>query len=433
MGTRALRPTETKRMEAFVKTYREFLEQHKSVQDLADHLGIVVRNVFVRRRRAERVFGISLPSLNPGQPVDDVARALRGWSPEHQMVHEVPEGFSVGGVSTLYKPDGSVAQQWVKSRQDPAAREALLKAAGEAFASRIPRVPPVAAPALALDSLLLNVFPITDYHLGMLAWGEETGADWDLKIAEDLLVGWFHRAIMISPPAESCVFAQMGDFVHWDGMEAVTPAHKNILDADTRFQKLVRVAIRVQRRVIAMLLTKHKQVHVIIAEGNHDPAGSVWMREWFSALFEDEPRVTVNISPDPYYCYEHGKTGLFFHHGHLSKIEKVDSVFVGKYPEIYGRTKHHYGHVGHRHSVDTRETNLMIVEQHRTLAAADAYAARGGWLSGRDAQVITYHREFGEVGRCRISPQMVMGVKHEHKRKVYKTESKEKARVRSRK
>ena len=36
----------------------------------------------------------------------------------------------------------------------------------------------------------------------------------------------------------------------------------------------------------------------------------------------------------------------------------------------------------------------MIVEQHRTLAAPDAHQARGGWISGRDAKVITYHKDF---------------------------------------
>jgi hypothetical protein len=57
--------------------------------------------------------------------------------------------------------------------------------------------------------------------------------------------------------------------------------------------------------------------------------------------------------------------------------------------------------------VDVKENNLMIVEQHRTLAAPDAYAARGGWITGRDAKVITYHREYGEVGRLTVSFDMV--------------------------
>ena len=49
----------------------------------------------------------------------------------------------------------------------------------------------------------------------------------------------------------------------------------------------------------------------------------------------------------------------------------------------------------------------MIIEQHRTLAAKDAYASRGGWSSGRDSKVITYHKEFGEVGRLTINIDML--------------------------
>jgi hypothetical protein len=82
-------------------------------------------------------------------------------------------------------------------------------------------------------------------------------------------------------------------------------------------------------------------------------------------------------------------------------------VLAGKFREVFGRTKHAYAHTGHLHSVEVRETSLMVIEQHRTLAAPDAYASRGGWLSGRDAQVITYSKQHGEVGRIKISAAMV--------------------------
>ena len=54
-----------------------------------------------------------------------------------------------------------------------------------------------------------------------------------------------------------------------------------------------------------------------------------------------------------------------------------------------------------------QESNLMTVEQHQTLAARDAYASRGGWLSGRSAKVITYHDKYGEVGRSTINFEMI--------------------------
>lgn len=201
-----------------------------------------------------------------------------------------------------------------------------------------------------------------------------------------------------------------GEPLHWsrgksaDHHDALT---RHLLDADTRFQKLVRVAIRAIRRIIGLLLDKHPRVMVVMAEGNHDPASSIWLREWLAAIYENEPRVEVDRSPDPYYCIEWGKTALFYHHGHKRRPGDIDTVFAAKFREVFGRTKHAYAHMGHMHHVDVKETNLMIVEQHRTLAAPDAYASRGGWMSGRDAQVITYHREHGEVGRLRVSPQML--------------------------
>lgn len=88
-------------------------------------------------------------------------------------------------------------------------------------------------------------------------------------------------------------------------------------------------------------------------------------------------------------------------------MANVSEVFAGRFREMFGRTKHAYAHLGHLHSIEVKENNLMVVEQHRTLAAPDAYAARGGWLSGRDAKVITYHNEYGEVSRLTINSDML--------------------------
>lgn len=322
----------------------------------------------------------------------------------------LPIGLKLKGTTTLTDlRSGERVLQWIKADEDAKERDAVMRAAISAMAEKLPREKARAAPRHT-HADLANVYVLTDYHLGMLAWGEETGADWDTAIAERRMVDWFSAAIAQSPDAEVGVFAQLGDFLHWDGMDAVTPASKHLLDADTRFQKLVRVAIRVIRRVIGMLLAKHNRVHVICAEGNHDPASSIWLREWLAAAFEANPRITVDVSPDPYYCVEHGATALFFHHGHKRKPTQVDTVFAAKFREVFGRTKHAYAHLGHLHHVDQRETNLMIVEQHQTLAAPDAYASRGGWMSGRSAQVITYSKRFGEVGRVRVSSSMLEAV-----------------------
>jgi hypothetical protein len=99
---------------------------------------------------------------------------------------------------------------------------------------------------------------------------------------------------------------------------------------------------------------------------------------------------------------------LFFHHGHKRGIKQLDTVFAAKFREVFGRTKFAYGHTGHLHSSDKNESNLMVIEQHRTLAAADAYSTRMGFTSGREAGVITYHKKYGKTGEVTLTPEMVM-------------------------
>ena len=354
------------------------------------------------QRKAAKALGMAQSTLHHHLDAVRKNAALRGHSPAHDMTHTVPEGFGVKGVSTMYGPEGEIRAQWVKSHQQDVTL--MIEAACAAARSDIKPERAVKPPKTTQDGLL-NLYVITDYHIGMKADEDETGGeDWDVQIAEDTLVKWFADAISRSPDAEVAILGQLGDFLHYDSLTAVTPASGHVLDSDTRYQKMVRVAIRAIRRVVSMLLAKHQRVHILMAEGNHDEAGSAWLREMFDALYAEEPRVSVDTSLDPYYAYQHGKTALFFHHGHKRKPQNIDTVFAAKFRQMFGSTTQAYAHMGHYHHDRLIETNLMTVEQHRTLASPDAYAVRGGWMSGRSANVITYCDERGEVSRISVSP-----------------------------
>jgi hypothetical protein len=211
-----------------------------------------------------------------------------------------------------------------------------------------------------------------------------------------------------SPQSRVGIVNQLGDWLHYDGLSAVTPLHGNVLDADGRFSKMVAAAIRILRRVIDLALIRHDVVHLILAEGNHDIASSVWLRHMFKALYENEPRITVNDNELPYYVYQHGKTMLAFHHGHLSKNGALPLLFAAQFPAMWGETTKRYIHTGHRHHKDEKEHPGVTVVQHPTLAARDAYAARGGWISEREATAMTYHSQFGLVARNTVTPEILV-------------------------
>lgn len=339
--------------------------------------------------------------------VADARRA--GHEPQNQalIVGEkaaAPEGYALKGTSTYYNKDGEAVGQWIKTSKDMEQLQAMQRAALAAMCAELKPLKAIRAP-VKCQSDLLNLYTLTDCHVGMLAWKRETGEPWDLQIAEQCLVDIFARMIHAAPSAEVGAVNQLGDFLHFDSLTPETPAHRHILDADSRFQKMVEVAVRILRRVIEMALAKHKTVQVFAHEGNHDPAGSVWLRVLLAQLYEKNPRVTVEQSPNPYVAYQHGKTMLGFHHGHLLKPVAMPLVFASRFSEMWGQTEYRYIHCGHRHHVEEKEHPGTKVIQHPTLSAPDAYAARGGWLSKRQATSMTYSRKDGEVARAVYIPQ----------------------------
>ena len=301
------------------------------------------------QRKAADFLGLSPNAIFQSIQIVERNSVTRGWSPEHDMTHIAPEGFSVKGTSTLYdSKTGEPKIQWVKTNAGAEHQLEMMQEAVDEMCTRIKRVKPLKAPEQTLEHLL-NLYTLSDAHLNMLAWREEGGENWDMDIAERVLVGSLGEMIRRSPDAEVGFINQGGDWMHSDGFIPVTPTAKNVLDQDGRFGKAVRASIRIFRQMIDMALQKHNRVHVLLQEGNHDPASSVWLREMFVVLYEDEPRVTVETSQLPYYSYEWGKTALFFHHGHLTKFTSLAALFAAEFAPIWGRCPYRFGHSGHMH------------------------------------------------------------------------------------
>lgn len=358
-------------------------------------------------RAAAKVLGVAESTIRNSMKGLAARAAQQGYSPEHHLTRPIPAGFKLRGASQLYKAgQAAPVMEWIKTSADEAAQEAMRKAAFEAMAEELPRLPPVPAP-MSADAQLATVYTLTDSHVGAMCWHREGGADWDLRIAEHTLVGCFEKMVYASPNSAIGIVAQLGDFLHADGLLALTPTSGHLLDVDGRFSKVVQVAVRVLRRVVDMTLAKHQRVVVLMAEGNHDLVSSIWLRTLFAALYENEPRITVIDSPLPYYALQHGKTMLAWHHGHLKKNDQLPILFAAQFPQMWGATTKRYAHTGHRHHVEEKEHSGISVMQHTTLTARDAYAARGGWISDRAVTAVSYHEEFGKHSTVTICPEML--------------------------
>lgn len=394
------------------------------------------------RVRADGSVVLSPPRTNEEEI--ERQKAQQGWAPDYDLIHPVPDGLTLKGtsirydghgtvqqywnktrtqgndpaevahlpdpkkivkVSTLYDQEGRVTQQWVAEKPQDIARERLWHEYAASMAAELPRSAPIDVPEDSASDLLA-CYPVSDLHIGMLSWAEETGSDYDLDIAETLITSAMDYLVRSAPACESALIAILADWNHYDSTVPETPAHKHTLDADSRYPKMISTSIRAMRYLIAAALKRHKHVHVIIESGNHDPFSAVFMQQCMVNIYENEPRVTIDTSPMHYHYFEFGRNLIGTHHGHGTKMESLPLIMAADRPEAWGRTKHRMWWTAHIHSRKAFDMQGCSVESFRILAAPDAYAAQKGYRSIRDMKAIVLHREHGEVARHTVNPGM---------------------------
>jgi len=322
-------------------------------------------------------------------------------------VEMVPDPKKIVKISTLYDQQGKVAMQWIGEKPEDHAREALWREFAGQLAKDIPRAKPVPKPKGYAHEDLLASYPVGDHHTGMMAWPLETGGEaYDLKIAEEIIREAALRLIGTCPPCKQAIIPFLGDFFHYDSYAAVTPAHKNLLDADGRYPKMIEVGVRIIRHIITAALERHHHVTVIFKGGNHDPSTSACIRTFLACLYENEPRVKIDTSHAEFSYFEFGKNLLGFHHGDKTKLDRLPGIMAHDRPEAWGRTDFRLWMTGHVHKESRLEFPGCSAETFPVLAPLDAYAAGAGYRSKQQMKAIVFHREHGEVERHTVNPGM---------------------------
>jgi hypothetical protein len=315
-------------------------------------------------------------------------------------VDPIPPGHRLRGVSSLVAPDGTISAQWIKTQQEHESREALIERLLCELGPRIAsRGEPIAPPSGPSRDDVLAVYPMGDPHIGMLAWGVETGADFDLAIAEDLMTRAIRDLVSRGPRSREALLINLGDFYHFDNQAQHTTGGDHTLDVDGRVAKVLVVGLRIIVTMIDALLAHHEHVRVCSKAGNHDSHTSIMLAIALAAHYRHEPRVTIPVDPQHRSYFEFGRCLIGMTHGDKAKGDPLESNMSSEAPEAWGRTRHRYWYCGHVHHSTVRELRGCRIETFRTLAARDSWHAAQGYQSGRDMHRITLHREHGEIGR----------------------------------
>jgi hypothetical protein len=310
-----------------------------------------------------------------------------------------PDGHTVKGVSTLHGPDGEVKAQWVKTTLGQWEQEQRARVAVEALIEKVRGLAtPIKAPRLKLKDSLSS-YVIGDGHLGLYAWAAECGQDFDTAIASADLRAAIDLLVSGAPASETAFLVDVGDLLHADNRSNVTPASGNPLDVDTRFQRVIRIAVETLRYMIGRMLEKHRRVKVFITPGNHNPDSAGWLALVLAAYYSKDKRVEVETSPSKFYYERFGKVLLGITHGDKVKMQDLPSIMATDRALDWGETQHRYWLTGHIHHTKHQEYRGCFVESFNTLAASDAWHHASGYRSARQMTRIDYDREHGIYSR----------------------------------
>jgi hypothetical protein len=337
----------------------------------------------------------------------DVRQEWIGSKPDAGDVYEVPVGHVVKGESTLVDPGGRVLAKWIKTKEENGGAD-LVEALRATFAEYEGAAPLIPAPAEADDDLL-TIYPLPDLHYGMLAWGREVGADYDIKIATDMALKSMAALVSQSRPSKHAVLLGLGDFYHQDDQRNVTPGSGHQLDVDSRWARVFAAGAKLAVSMVEMVARKHAFVETRMLVGNHDLNASMCLTVALSLFYSNNERITVNDDPGIAYYRRFGKCLIGATHGHTAKMDKLPMMMAVDRSEDWGKTVHRSFFTGHIHTETSREVGGVRVESLQAPAARDAWNAASGYRSGRSLSAITFHKDDGEIGRHRVNilnPQM---------------------------
>jgi len=226
----------------------------------------------------------------------------------------------------------------------------------------------------ALDNLL-TVYPLFDAHIGMLAWGKETGgADYDLALAASDMRAAFDGLDAITPASGKAVLILGGDTLHADDNRAETPHGKNKLDVDSRQFKAIEAALQIICDAIDRLASKHGHLTVRVLRGNHDEHSHMVLTFALTERYRLIGNVTVDKDPRDLFMMQHGVSLIAAHHGDKVPPQRL-AMHVADVCPWWSATKDRHILTGHIHHDSTKDLGGVKWHSLRAFCPPDNYGA----------------------------------------------------------
>lgn len=321
------------------------------------------------------------------------------WEPK------APDGYKVKKSTIQIDSAGRIVQQWSQLRAD----EERVLDFEEFCRNRITPAKSVdLSPKKVKEEFLLEV-PIFDLHHGMLAWGAETGENYDHRISRHLQVSAAKILFEHFGAVNTAVIYLGGDNQHIDNMQSETTRSGNRLDSDSRYARIAWCVHETNVTTIEEAKKFAKKVIVFVLSGNHDDTAAIHLAIQLQAYFRNDPQVTIRTEPELHKFFQWQSNAFCITHGHtndkriatyaLQQVIRRNMLGVE-------RVMVRMGHLHKRHKtppMGLTEEDGVVIERFPTLAAQEAYSVEGAYTSLRATSAILWHDKWGRYGGREIS------------------------------
>ena len=246
----------------------------------------------------------------------------------------------------------------------------------------------------------INIF---DVHLSKLAWWEESGSNYDNKIARDRFFEAMQRLMYAGRTynVAKILFPIGNDFFNSDSAYPFPMTTKGTpQESDIRWQKSWRIGRQIIIDSIEMLKTV-APVEVVVVPGNHELMRMFFLGDLLQVKYENDQNVTVNNSPHPRKYVQWGRNLLGFTHGDKVPIPRLLGLMPQEAKKMWADTDYREWHLGHNHSDKKVVANLgediggINVKWFRTLTNSDSYEVTHGYCSMGGAETMIWDMEQG--------------------------------------
>ena len=212
-----------------------------------------------------------------------------------------------------------------------------------------------------VDGEFLLVITINDLHLGRQSWYEETGKNYDSKIAAKYMRDGIEKLISMTDGFKiSHILYYVGnDFFTYDHSSPYpATTHGTPQEADSRWQKMFMMGESLQIYAIKML-SLLAPVTVQEVSGNHDEQASFYLGRVLRSVFANDENVEVSTSPSPRKYFRWGNTLIGAAHGKYEKPKDLHAVMLAEAKDKMIGTKYWYFVLGHKHHFEERRQRVL--------------------------------------------------------------------------